>query len=90
MKANELIKDARMGVIHGWRGSRIPPEYEPMLEAIAAHYEICAECRCAFDDTEYEEQTLHDLVIKRFPGTHIEDWVCGSIPTYHASPRDIY
>ena len=45
------------------------------MRRIAAHYEECEDCRDAFDDMEYDDETLLELA-ERIEQTEEADWVC--------------
>ena len=45
------------------------------MKRIAAHYDECEDCRDAFDDMEYEDETLLEMA-ERIEQTEEADWMC--------------
>ena len=45
------------------------------MRRIADHYDECAECRQAFDEMEYDDETLLELAA-RIEQTDEKDWIC--------------
>lgn len=45
------------------------------MKRIAAHYDECEDCRDAFDDMEYDEETLLEMA-ERIEQTIEADWMC--------------
>ena len=45
------------------------------MRRIAAHYDECEECRDAFDDMEYDDETLLELA-ERIEQAEEENWMC--------------
>jgi len=48
------------------------------MQRIAAHYEVCGECRDAFDDMEYDDEDLIEMAT-RIEATDEADWVCDGV-----------
>ena len=45
------------------------------MKRIAAHYDECKDCRDAFDDMEYDDETLLEMA-ERIEQTEETDWMC--------------
>ena len=72
MKAEEFIRLVREET---QRNSDIAAPTWAAMKRIAAHYDECADCRDAFDDMEYDEETLLEMA-ERIEQTTESDWMC--------------
>ena len=92
MNAEELMKQVRECRGEQWQNSDISAGGERLLEVIAAHYEICEECRENFDGQEYEETTLISLW-HRFMAVNEapEEWICEEgLQALFDAPIDVF
>ena len=76
MDAKELIQRVNEQKANGWKNSGLYRDVERLLEKIVQHYEICEDCRQAFDDTEYEEETLKEMEEYFITDMQLSDWIC--------------
>ncbi len=75
MNAKELIEAVKAG----WENSDLYDGVQTLLEQIAEHFETCEECRDAFDDIGYEEETLKDMELLFLQNMDLNRWVCGEV-----------
>ena len=76
MNAKELIRQVNEQKANDWRNSDLYRDVERLLEKIAQHYETCEDCRQAFDDTEYEEETLKEMEAYFINDMQLNVWTC--------------
>lgn len=76
MDAKELIRQVNEQKAKGWKNSDLCRGVEQLLEKIAQHYETCEDCRQAFDDTEYEEETLKEMEAYFINDMQLNVWTC--------------
>lgn len=76
MNAKELIAAVKSAKSNGWENSDLYDGVQTLLERIAEHYETCDECRDAFDDMSYEEETLKDMELLFLQNMDLNRWVC--------------
>jgi len=75
MDAKGLIEAVKAG----WENSDLYDGVQTLLEQIAKHYETCEECRDAFDDMGYEEETLKDMELLFLQNMDLSRWVCSEV-----------
>ena len=76
MKARDLIIAVCEERLTGWKNSDLYPEVQELLERIADHYDICEECRDAFDDMGYEQETLKEMEQIFMDNIEFSKWDC--------------
>ena len=76
MNAKELIRQVNEEKSSGWKNSSIHRSIEIMMEHVAAHYETCEECSNAFNDTDYEEETLVEMEEYFIECADLNEWIC--------------
>ena len=76
MDAKTLINLVKSEKRNSWQNSDLYDGVQTLLEQIAAHYENCQECREAFDDMFYEEETLKDMELLFLQNMDISRWIC--------------
>jgi hypothetical protein len=79
MNAKELIRQVKVEKSTGWKNSDLYVGVEKLLEEIVSHYEHCEECRDAFDDMGYEEETLKDMELLFMQNMDLERWICEEV-----------
>lgn len=79
MDAKTLIQAVKTEKSNGWKNSSLDAAIQNLLEKIVSHYETCEECRDAFDDTEYDEETLEDMKELFTQSLDIDLWLCDEI-----------
>ena len=72
MKAKEFIRLMRE---EPQGNSDIAAPTWAAMRRIAAHYDECEDCRDAFDDMEYDDDTLLEMA-ERIEQTIEADWMC--------------
>lgn len=75
MDADALIRQVDKCRKDNWQNSDLWTESEQMLEKIADHFRVCAECRADFDAMGYPESTLTEFE-NRIANTQLRGWVC--------------
>ena len=76
MDAKTLINLVKSEKRNSWQNSDLYDGVQTLLEQIAVHYENCQECREAFDDMFYEEETLKDMELLFLQNMDISRWIC--------------
>ena len=76
MDAKTLIKLIKSEKRNSWQNSDLYDGVQTLLEQIAVHYENCQECREAFDDMSYEEETLKDMELLFLQNMDLNKWIC--------------
>jgi hypothetical protein len=76
MDAKTLINLVKFEKLDSWQNSDLYDGVQTLLEQIAVHYESCQECREAFDDMSYDEETLKDMEILFLQNMDINKWIC--------------
>lgn len=79
MNAEELIRQVKAEKSTGWKNSDLYDGVEKLLVEIVDHYERCEECRDAFDDMGYEEETLKDMELLFMQNMDLERWICEEV-----------
>ena len=76
MDAHTLINLIKSEKSNSWQNSDLYDGVQTLLEQIAVHYESCQECRDAFDDMSYDEETLKDMELLFLQNMDISRWIC--------------
>lgn len=76
MDAHTLINLIKSEKSNSWQNSDLYDGVQTLLEQIAVHYESCQECREAFDDMSYDEETLKDMELLFLQNMDISRWIC--------------
>lgn len=79
MNAKKLIEATKECVANHWHNSDLPRGVEYLYEMIAAHFEVCEDCRNQFDAEEYSSETLIEFSSElHLSNTNPSDWICVS------------
>ena len=73
MNANEFIRAVREET---QGNTDIASDIWHMMRQIADHYDECKDCRDAFDDMEYDDETLLELSVRIEQHAILGDWIC--------------
>lgn len=76
MNAKELIEAVNEQKAANWKNADLDSATIGLLEAVAAHYEDCDECRQAFDEMGYEEEHLIEMESLFNEHGCLGDWIC--------------
>lgn len=77
MDAKTLINLVKYEKCNSWQNNNgLYDGVRTLLEQIAEHYENCQECREAFDDMFYEEETLKDMERLFLQNIDLSRWIC--------------
>ena len=76
MNAKELIEIVKAEKSNGWENSDLYDGVQSLLEKIVEHIETCEECRGAWDDMGYEEETLKDMELLFLQNMDLNRWIC--------------
>jgi len=76
MNAKELIEAVKTEKSNGWENSDLYDGVQTLLKKIVDHFETCEECRDAWDDMGYEEETLKEMELLFLQNMDLHRWVC--------------
>lgn len=76
MNAKELIEAVKTEKSNGWENSDLYDGVQALVKKIVDHFETCEECRDAWDDMGYEEETLKEMELLFLQNMDLHRWVC--------------